>query len=1554
MKKPGQLIGACLSFFLFIVSAHAVFPPGNTNLVRTLETWSFNDTTTWTNDHGFLPISFTNLGWSLLGDNTCLVVDSTDPAWLQYHVTEVSGTNNLRVDEGTLMFWFAPNWTDTNHSGTGPGGFGRFIDVGSYTSDASYGWWSFYLDPAGTNVYFAAQTNNGSQAVFLSAPVSCDTTNYWHMFALTYSPTGSAFYLDGLFVTNGGPVTIWPSPSVLTNGVYIGSDNSGLAQAHGMFDDVATYDRPLPAGTIATAYIFSSFLYHGNSLNPANRIASPTWQQTNSITGPGYLRPIGTITNGCVSSSGVWLTNVAVSMTNNGTVNVAFTVAGGSDGINYDVFATGALEYPITNALWAWMGQVNHCTRYLMTNLPPYSAYIILGTPLDSDSDGLTDAFEKLVSHTDPNNLDTYGIGISDGFQWGYFAQGNLDPYALCPSGDGWSIVDAFENGWDPYDFHTPAAPVRVTANMNILNSTVTLSWQPCSGTVTGYTVMRFEPATSTEVDFNVGSSAQLVDTTFPPYPRTPVQIGIYDAPYYRVTAHYPQSDSNPSQPVSPYSLSDLPQGNVVLGAAGTTMLQINTMPSDATGVRVTRLVVDSSNPNFYSSATNRDFPLSSLTNGTLLLTGDLAEYGLEGDEWILQTLWTNRPPSSRSDGGNLALAFIDGRTQLVQNATFLLRASTVSAPVFYNLGTSLVLQPTNYTYAGYYSPNWDLDPSDLGDASWPDGYRPFAENYRYFNCVFATSNVDATGFLNTGYQSPWSLQPPLKNAFPTPIATELVPGLLSVSQCRWMMPWDPSSFGVTNISNHFFLSNNTRNWFGLPLASVLLAHWNAINGVRYDVLTNGASILVATNDSYIFYPEFAQPSFQNTGYYFGQSVNLATGNSVAFDPMPGDPDFLPTNSSSVELAGVGQPFQAALFAANKVTNGDQNKPVYIQQYFDAAYKIDSNGTPTGVTGSLNPMGLFYPSEPGLTALASLPDAISGQRGTGFVWAASLQLDANHDGTMDLNSSGLDSVTPAKPFRFWVNNDYDAPGLYGDPDSDLFVPGSPDYNYTNSSFGNGVYCIHSKRDLEDYARLWICGIPPLTNSGYNVTLSWYVSSGHPVIRLFQSVETNGGTLYLTDTNIAASQIAVTAYTNGSYYFPGPGVSIGTVSPETPFTLPSAFFTNGATRYLLFEGAGIGAGQLLLTVARSSGQNSNVLAQTSTWLDLHDVKDFFERAYATNVTSGKPPSSLVSDFRLIKAIPPQPDEAKQIIVFVHGINNTDWGYESSSATMFKRLYWSGYHGRFAAFRWPCAYLPPNTANPYLFDLGEFYAFKSATALKNYLNYLKNSRADLSGYGLNIYAHSQGAVVASEALLQGASCDNCVLSQGAFPAHCYDTNAPFLQDLWDSETNSVNAMQTPFYTTNGGYHGYCLPIHTDMINFYNTNDFALATGTTGPFDTNWEADQRTLKPHAFVGGPSYIYYPSNFATVAYYTFGSHYTVTDSQEIKALVARSRSSAVGAQAGLAGVIHGSVNLGSSAFGFGRTRTEHSAQFDRPIQTVWGYYDEILVSFGIPLTVNR
>ncbi len=90
----------------------------------------------------------------------------------------------------------------------------------------------------------------------------------------------------------------------------------------------------------------------------------------------------------------------------------------------YDLFNTTNLvaDVPglnLTNWIWI-LRSVAGQTNLVATNLPAtqVESYYRLGTMLDSDSDGLTDAYETLVSHTDPNNPDTDGDGISDYWEW--------------------------------------------------------------------------------------------------------------------------------------------------------------------------------------------------------------------------------------------------------------------------------------------------------------------------------------------------------------------------------------------------------------------------------------------------------------------------------------------------------------------------------------------------------------------------------------------------------------------------------------------------------------------------------------------------------------------------------------------------------------------------------------------------------------------------------------------------------------------------------------------------------------------------------------------------------------------------------------------------------------------------------------------------------------------------------------------------------------------------------------------------------------------------------
>src|SRR5208282_3109575 len=202
--------------------------------------------------------------------------------------------------------------------------------------------------------------------------------------------------------------TNYPGPSVLANGFFIGSDSAGNSQAHGMFDDIDTYNVPLQLTNVMDYYAGGLLPFYGNPLNAANFLqsapsvpSSSPWY-FNVVSGPGYLTN-QTASASCSSNSQVWMTNVSVTTTG-GLMTFNFAIAGGTPGWMYDVFGAGGLTVPLTNAVWSWLGQGGACSNYSVPGLTNLGAIFILGTPLDSDGDGdgLTDAYELLASHSNP------------------------------------------------------------------------------------------------------------------------------------------------------------------------------------------------------------------------------------------------------------------------------------------------------------------------------------------------------------------------------------------------------------------------------------------------------------------------------------------------------------------------------------------------------------------------------------------------------------------------------------------------------------------------------------------------------------------------------------------------------------------------------------------------------------------------------------------------------------------------------------------------------------------------------------------------------------------------------------------------------------------------------------------------------------------------------------------------------------------------------------------------------------------------------------------------
>jgi hypothetical protein len=417
LLRIGSLISAIL---VSVRSGHAQPSPGSGSGPWLLNVWSLSDTN-WAGGYDDGPLAFTNLECvqgSPAGNYLLLDTSNTVPSFLFYSILTPKGGTNLNCFNGSISVWFNPDWSSTNQpGGTGPGDWANLLSVGQWgTNDSS--WWGWFISPDGATLSLAGQTNDDSPQVYASAPISL-VSNTWYNLVCTYDPTNSFLYTNGVLLTNGGGVTAWPGPDVTF--FAVGSDTNGYGQARGMFSDLATYEGQLDSNSIAGWFTINSIFYGWtNTATSLGIPAAPSSPSTSpgipdAISGPGLLQFVSTNSSG-VTSSNVWITNVSATLFGGGAT-LSFTIAGGSNNLAYDVFATPMIASPITNAVWSWMGQGYHSCTYNLTIQSNRCAFLILGTPLDSATNNLTDAYQLLITHTDPYIYDQDGSGLSDGWQ---------------------------------------------------------------------------------------------------------------------------------------------------------------------------------------------------------------------------------------------------------------------------------------------------------------------------------------------------------------------------------------------------------------------------------------------------------------------------------------------------------------------------------------------------------------------------------------------------------------------------------------------------------------------------------------------------------------------------------------------------------------------------------------------------------------------------------------------------------------------------------------------------------------------------------------------------------------------------------------------------------------------------------------------------------------------------------------------------------------------------------------------------------------------------------
>ena len=212
--------------------------------------WTFNDTNTWVGEAGQMPLEATNVvgipDWS----SNAVLVQAASPAMLAYNVMEADGNTNLDCQNGSILFWFRPDWSSADLGGTGPGTVGRLIDIGSPNPAEAGAWWSLHFSASGTALRFETASNGVTMSSLIGT--SSWYAGEWYQIALTYSPTNSALYVDGQLLASAGGRLYVPDAATLAKGFRIGSDVDGDNQVGGAFDELITFDYPLGATNIFT------------------------------------------------------------------------------------------------------------------------------------------------------------------------------------------------------------------------------------------------------------------------------------------------------------------------------------------------------------------------------------------------------------------------------------------------------------------------------------------------------------------------------------------------------------------------------------------------------------------------------------------------------------------------------------------------------------------------------------------------------------------------------------------------------------------------------------------------------------------------------------------------------------------------------------------------------------------------------------------------------------------------------------------------------------------------------------------------------------------------------------------------------------------------------------------------------------------------------------------------------------------------------------------------------------------------------------------------------
>jgi hypothetical protein len=650
-----------------------------------------------------------------------------------------------------------------------------------------------------------------------------------------------------------------------------------------------------------------------------------------------------------------------------------------------------------------------------------------------------------------------------------------------------------------------------------------------------------------------------------------------------------------------------------------------------------------------------------------------------------------------------------------------------------------------------------------------------------------------------------------------------------------------------TNNGN-FYLRSGVRNLFGLTFSTALVNTPGDDNFYPYSQTSGPGSLLTLNAGGSVpmgsvstFCSQTVDPSLQLSGYFFAP-VNTP-GTALPGDdtppqsaPLPCLSGFANTNQTGLLVASVGSPMVIGGWAKFSVQNSSPTGYAYLGQYFVTnAFVMSNNVVTTNITGIVSPYGNFFPTQAGAVALVTMADANNDPPGTGVVHVISMNVDANHDGVMDMSYAGPDQISPSRPFRFWANDAQDSGDYGGDG-----VPGQGNY-------GNGVlpiigqYVIHGRRDLVNYFPVYLnigslfqsntlsAGISPM-----DTNWQYVLSQSDGALRFATTGLTPTNYMnYLRDLNVSSNLV----YGAGSSSYP----TLTTVTASGVALSPS-FITGIATNnggIILMEAWTNTTHPLVLTIYHGTNQ----IAQTSLYLSISGVEQMFR---FKNLLIGAATNSAdaQSDRLTDASVPNEPDTIDKNVVFVHGYNVDPYAARGWFADSYKRMYWSGCHAKFYGVNWygndsQGDWAPGVTAN---YQTNVVHAFQTAPLLANFIATLTNSGP------VTVLAHSLGNMVALSAMSDySAPMSQYFMLDAAVPLEAIDGGTPVNQNmvtstssepwqnynsaLWASEWfnlwPSSDARSTLTWSNRLANFG-----GTAVYNFYSSGEQVLRTYSAAP--------------------------------------------------------------------------------------------------------------------------